>query len=336
MEISAVISAYNPDLAVLRRTLEALLAQEFPPEQYEIIVADDGSTNGTAEMVRTIHGRAAVRLVAEPHRGLSAARNLGTWEARGRIVLFVDADFWATPTLLAAHRGHYPPGARRVAVQGVTLIHPESLVTPFMKVKEVSPDLTIRRRHNLSPYHVIGRNFSVLREDLDEAGGFDEGFIQYGWEDVDLALRMAARGVVFQYEPEAVGYHYHVENLEGVRRKLRQAGEGAVYFWRKHARSFQLGLFLEILPWMLPVKWLVYRTPLVMPLLRWIVPRAEARGSLLILNECYKNLLQEAYYEGVFTALRQPAGAARAAIPATASVGVSRDITRRIRRGKEP
>jgi len=93
MEISAVISAYNPDLAVLRRTIEALLAQEFPPEQYEIIVADDGSTNGAAEMVRTIHGRAAVRHVAQPHRGLSAARNLGAREARGRVVLFVDADF---------------------------------------------------------------------------------------------------------------------------------------------------------------------------------------------------------------------------------------------------
>jgi len=315
MEISAVISAYNPDLAVLRRTIEALLAQEFPPEQYEIIVADDGSTNGAAEMVRTIHGRAAVRHVAQPHRGLSAARNLGAREARGRVVLFVDADFWATPTLLTAHRGHYPPGARRVAVQGVTLIHPESLVTPFMKVKEVSPDLTIRRRHNLSPYHVIGRNFSMLREDLDDAGGFDEDFVQYGWEDVDLALRMAARGVVFQYEPEAVGYHYHVETLEGVRHKLRQAGEGAVYFWRKHGRSFQLGLFLEILPWMLPLKWLIYRTPLVMPLLRWIVPRAEARNWLLVLNECYKNLLQEAFYTGVFEAVRVPAGRCSASMP---------------------
>jgi len=315
MEISAVISAYNPDLAVLCRTIEALLAQEFPPEQYEIIVADDGSTNGAAEMVRTIHGRAAVRHVAQPHRGLSAARNLGAREARGRVVLFVDADFWATPTLLTAHRGHYPPGARRVAVQGVTLIHPESLVTPFMKVKEVSPDLTIRRRHNLSPYHVIGRNFSMLREDLDDAGGFDEDFVQYGWEDVDLALRMAARGVVFQYEPEAVGYHYHVETLEGVRHKLRQAGEGAVYFWRKHGRSFQLGLFLEILPWMLPLKWLIYRTPLVMPLLRWIVPRAEARNWLLVLNECYKNLLQEAFYTGVFEAVRVPAGRCSASMP---------------------
>lgn len=307
MEISAVISAYNPDLEVLRRTIEALFAQDFPPDRYEIIVADDGSTNGTAEMAGTIQGRAPVRHVTQPHRGLAAARNLGTRTAQGRIVLFVDADFWATPRALAAHCAHYPTDARGVGVQGVTLIHPESLVTPFMKAKEVSPDLTRRRRHNLSPYHVIGRNFSMLRADLEAVGGFDEGFTQYGWEDLDLALRMHARGMVIEYEPEAVGHHYHIETLEGVRQKLRQAGGGAVYLWNKHGRSFKLGLFLEILPWMLPFKWLVFRTPLVMPFLHWLVPRAEARNWLLVLNECYKNLLQEAFYEGVFQALRSPA-----------------------------
>jgi hypothetical protein len=57
---------------------------------------------------------------------------------------------------------------------------------------------------------------------------------------------------------------------------------------------------------MLPLKRLVYRTSLIMPLLRWIVPRAEKREWLLVLNECYKNLLQDAYYDGVFRALRAP------------------------------
>jgi glycosyltransferase involved in cell wall biosynthesis len=306
MEISVVISAYNPDVVVLRRTIEALLAQEFPPDQYEVIVADDGSTNGLGEMIATFTSGVPVVHASQPHRGLSAARNLGARTGRGRIVLFVDADFWATPALLARHHAHYLQGAHGIAVQGVTLIHPDSLVTPFMKVKEVSPDLTRRRRHNLSPYHVVGRNFSMLRADLQDAGGFDEGFTQYGWEDLDLALRMQARGLAIEYEPEAVGYHYHVEALEGVREKFRQAGGGAVYIWTKHGRSFQLGLFLEILPWMLPFKWLVFRTPLVMPLLHWLIPRAEARGWLLVLNECYKNLLQEAFYEGVFRALGSP------------------------------
>jgi hypothetical protein len=57
---------------------------------------------------------------------------------------------------------------------------------------------------------------------------------------------------------------------------------------------------------MLPFKWLVFRTPLVMPLLRALVPVGERRGWLLVLNECYKNLLLESYYAGVFEAWRGP------------------------------
>jgi len=307
VEISVVVSTLN-NREVLRTTLARLAAQSFPREAYEAIVADDGSTDGTAEMVRLLPFPTSLRHVAQSHAGVSAVRNLGAREARGRIVLFLDADFWAEPGLLSAHHAHYPPEASRVAVQGATVSHPDSLTTPFMQVKEMGPDLTVRRRHRLSPYHVVCRNVSMLKGDLDAAGGFDEKFPGYGYEDLDLALRLTAAGVVFEYEPDARGAHQHVETLEGVRRKLYECGLCAVYLWRKHGRPRQLGLFLEIQPWMLPLKWLVYRTPLVMPLLRRLVPVGERRRWLAVLNECYKNLLQEAYYQGVFEALRSGDG----------------------------
>ncbi len=304
MEISVIIPTYN-NRDVLRETLRAACQQTFPPDRYEIVVADDGSTDGTAEMVAAFPAPVPVRYVTQHNRGRAAARNLGARAARGRILLFLDSDLWATPTLLERHHRHYPPGARRRGVQGRSLTHPASRVTPFMKVKEITPDLTLRRRHNLSPFHVTTRNFSLLRQDLEDGGGFDEGFTGYGWEDIELALRLHRLGVRFEYEPEALGYHYHVEELEEVRRKLRQAGRGAVYFWQKHGRSLRIGLFLEIAPALLPLKWLVYRTPLVTPFIRWLLPRAEAREWLLVLNECYSHLLWEAYYDGVFQALRE-------------------------------
>src|SRR5579885_556432 len=300
MELSVVVATYNR-CDVLARTLEHLAGQAFPRGQYEIVVADDGSTDATAAVLR--------------HRGASAVRNLGWRASRGRVVLFIDADFWADPGLLASHHRHYPPGASRIAVQGATMIHPDSLATPFMRVKQVSPDLTVRSRRRMSPYHVVSRNISMLRADLKAAGGFDEGFPGYGYEDLDLALRMEAMGVVFEYEPAARGYHHHVETLDGVLAKMYEAGMCAVYVWRKHGRARRLGLFLEIQPWMLPLKRLVYRTPLVMPLLRRLVPVGERRGWLLLLNECYKNLLQEAYYAGVFAAWRPGGAAPRAAHP---------------------
>jgi len=107
----------------------------------------------------------------------------------------VEADFWAEPGLVGAHHRHYPPGAAKMAVQGATPIHRDSLTPPFMRVKEVSPDLTIRSRHRMSPYHTIFRNASVLKANLDAVGGFDEAFL--GYEDRDLAFRMSAAGVAF-------------------------------------------------------------------------------------------------------------------------------------------
>jgi len=305
MEISVVIPTYN-NCDVLLQTIEALAAQEFPRGEVEIVVADDGSTDGTAEMVQSIRGPVPVRYVAQAKTGRAATRNLGVRAAGGRILLFIDSDIWAAPGFLAAHHRHYPPEARRRGVQGRALTHPDTRVTPFMKAREITPDFTIRRRHNLSPLQIITRNFSMLRAEFEEIGGFDEGFVGYGWEDIELAVRLQARGVVFDYEPDALGYHYHVESLDGVRQKLRQAGEGAVYFWRKHGRPFRLGAFLEILPVMLPLKWLVYRTPLIMPVIRRILPQAEARGWLFLLNECYTELIWGAYYEGVFTTLGRP------------------------------
>lgn len=304
MEISVIIPTYN-NRDVLKKAIEALLVQQFPRDQYEIVVADDGSTDGTAEMVQAIAGPVAVRYVSQGNVGRSAARNLGARAARGRILLFVDSDIWADPGMLAAHYRHYSPEARHLGVQGRSRTHPDARVTPFMRVKEITPDLTVRRRRNLAPVHIVTRNFSMLRAEFEEIGGFDEGFTGYGWEDIELAMRLASRGVKFHYEPDALGYHYHVETLESLRRKLRQGGESAVYFWRKHGRSVRLGLFLEILPVMLPLKWLVFRTPLFMPFFRWLLPRAEARGWLLVANDCYTELGWEAYYEGVFAALRR-------------------------------
>ena len=310
MEVSVVISTYN-NRRILRPCLEAMLAQDFPAGDYEIIVVDDRSTDGTADMMEAVRAPVAIRCIRQANRGLAAARNLGMRAAMGRIVLFLDSDLWAGPGLLQAHQRHYPPDARGIAVQGRSITHPDARRTLFMRVREMSPDLTPRRHQRLSPLHVVGRNFSLLRADLEAAGGFDEGFPGYGWEDVELAVRLSARGVTIAYEPDALGYHYHAETLESMQRKWRENGKSAVYFWRKHGQPRGLGFFLEVAPALRPLKWLVYRSPLFTPLVRRTLPVAEARQWRLALSECYNHLLWKAYNEGVFEALREPGRAAR-------------------------
>lgn len=305
--LSVVVPAYN-SRDLLRESLRAFASQEVA-EPFEIVVVDDGSSDGTGEMVAALQaekpfaeGRPGLRLVRTANRGRSGARNLGAGEARAPVLLFMDADVRPTPGLLAAHLRHHAGGGR-VGVQGRTLQHPSTLVTPFMRAPYLLPDLTVRRRRRLSPLHVVTRNFSVSADAFRQVGGFDEAFTGYGWEDIELGLRLARAGTALHYEPDAVAYHYHIQTLDDVLPKLRQAGAGAVYFWRKHGRPLWLGLFLEIHPALLPLKWLIFRTELVTRLVRRLLPWAERRELLALCNECYTHLLWKAYYAGVWEAM---------------------------------
>ncbi|MDR7555985.1 MAG: glycosyltransferase family A protein [Armatimonadota bacterium] len=305
-QLSVVIPARNAG-ATLHRAVRALQAQEAAPGTFEVVVVDDGSMDGSCDSLEGMAGPAPVRVVRQPPRGRAAARNYGAREARGRVLLFLDADILATPGLVRAHLAHHA-GRPGLGVQGRLATDPASLATFFMRATHrVALDTTRRRREGLSPYHVVTRNFSVDAAAFHRAGGFDEAFRGYGWEDIELAYRLVRDGVVLRYEPAALAYHHHVQTLDDLCEKMRQAGDGAVYFWRKHGRAWRLGLFLEILPVLLPVKWLVYRSGLLTAPLLPVLRLAERLGLLAVAGEVYNHLLWRAYYEGVFGAWRRPA-----------------------------
>ncbi len=97
--VSVVVPAWNV-AALLPRCLESLLAQTHRP--LEIIVVDDGSTDGTAEVVLDHRCRhPEVHLISQPHRGIGPARNAGLSVVRGEYLCFVDADDWVEPGYIA-------------------------------------------------------------------------------------------------------------------------------------------------------------------------------------------------------------------------------------------
>ena len=95
---SVIIPSYNRK-DDLRALLPALVNQTFPKEQYEVLLVDGGSTDGTDEFVNAFQERSDIRLrfLKQGHRGAGAARNYGMREAGGQVFVFIDSDCIAPP-----------------------------------------------------------------------------------------------------------------------------------------------------------------------------------------------------------------------------------------------
>ncbi len=253
--VSVVIATFNR-AALLRRTLASVLAQGLAP--LEILVADDGSTDDTAAMLREFGDR--VQHLALPHRGLPApARNAGLARARGEWIAFLDDDdLWDADKLerqLASAAGGALAccNARLIDADDRPLGHDLHESHPLAK----EPD-PLRA--------LIGGNFVVCSSVLAPAallraaGGFCEDAALRGVEDYDLWLRCALRAPIRYDDTSRVGYRVaghgnisraaplrHAEALAAVRERFiaaagaRASGDLAAPLrrnWRRlqHAR----------------------------------------------------------------------------------------------------
>lgn len=246
-ELSVVIPTYNR-LETLRRVLALLLAQDLPPQAYDVIVCDSNSNDGTAEFVAGVvaqHGN--VRYLPGTYTGRAMARNAGISAARGEVVLFNDADILPSPDLLSRHLERHRT-RRDIAVVGWEVQvrdYDDYLDKRDHPSKRVALHPPTRTR--LSWLYFLTGNASVRRDDLLRVGCFDESFTGYGHEDLELGFRLTRAGIDILYEPRAVNYHWQDVPHEDQKEKMRLAGHSAVRFYRKHP-EFSVMLNLGLTP----------------------------------------------------------------------------------------
>jgi len=101
LKASIIIRAYNAE-ATIARAIESALAQNFPREQYEIIIVDDGSTDGTSIVIARYANGPRIRVITQANSGITKAANVGIEAARGIYTTFLDADDTFEPQLLSA------------------------------------------------------------------------------------------------------------------------------------------------------------------------------------------------------------------------------------------
>ena len=247
-----VVPTYNRR-ALLERVVAAILRQGLPPERYELIVVDDGSTDGTAELGAELAARGNVRFVRGEHRGVAAARNLGIREATGDVVAFTDDDCLVPEDWLARLADGYARHPEVAGVGGGITPPPEALARSAIARYELH---VTREVYGARDAEVLGgfdcpaggtNNMSYRRDLLLDVGGFDEGFPPFVWgEDADLKLRITQRGGRLLYVPVTV-IHLRAYAFWPFLRQSVQRGRGEAHFRLKHeGRRGWLGLLRRV------------------------------------------------------------------------------------------
>lgn len=225
MKVTVQICSRNRK-ELLKRSLLALFNQNFPKDDYEIIVVDDGSEDGTSEMVSSLKGPVSLRLITQGHDGLSIGRNRGIKSAVGEYVLFIDDDIIADENLIREHLRFHE-------------IYPGSVVKGWVNhtsdIERKVPKFTIA---DFCTAFFWTSNVSVARKVLIDVGLFNEDFREYGWEDLELGLRLRNMGMVSRYNKKAVVFHYKGKwKKTDIPRLIEQSkakGRTAVIFMAKH------------------------------------------------------------------------------------------------------
>lgn len=246
-EISVVIPTHNR-LEILPEVLGGLVAQRDAPP-FEIIVVDDGSTDGTADFLAAWRPPLPARVLSRPARGPAAARNEGVGAAAGRLVAFLGDDTVPASGWLAAHReAHRRRGdPDELAVIGYTAWHRRMRLTPFLRyINEYGLQFgyALIADPERVPFNFFyTSNLSLARAALAEEP-FDLGFPYPAWEDIELAYRLQQRrGMHLVYQPSARVEHQHPTDFDRFVERQEKAGYSAVNFHRLHP---ELGPFLGL------------------------------------------------------------------------------------------
>ncbi len=239
MKLSVIIPTYNRR-KILERTLPTLLAQDFPAHDCEIVVVVDGSTDGSLEFLERQKPVFRLKVIPQPNRGQTAARNVGLKAAEGDLVLFFDDDILCPPGILQQHSAAHV-GSDSLWVHGPIYVAPESPRTLLRYKTEVQhasyyghidPASPIRFPKDL--WFLSACNISIRREILLAHGGFDE--CAPGYEDVELGLRLWKAGLQFHYLPSAVAYELLVKpSWQFLHKRMsRKYARSEIYLSRKY------------------------------------------------------------------------------------------------------
>ena len=212
--VCSIVMPVCNQVELTKDCLTALAGLKDQPE-YELIIVDNGSTDGTTDFLRQLSGDVRI-IVNEKNLGFAKACNQGAAAARGKYLVFLNNDTIPQSGWLAALVAEVDNHAE-VGIVGSKLLYPDGTVQHAGVVRDCARRLPYHIYKNFAASHPAvnqRREFQIVtaacllirRALFDEVKGFDEGYVN-GFEDADLCLKVRERGYVVVYQPRSVVVH---------------------------------------------------------------------------------------------------------------------------------
>jgi glycosyltransferase involved in cell wall biosynthesis len=229
-KVSVVICAYNAE-STIEACLQSLLQLRYA--NFEVVVVDDGSVDGTLEIAR----RFPFRVIHQENRGLSNARNVGIAAATGEYVVFTDSDCvvdsdWLTYLIGAMVRHGW------VAAGGPNLPPPEDSRVPACVAVAPGGPTHVLVNDDVAE-HIPGCNMAFRLATLREVDCFDPVFTAAG-DDVDVCWRLQNRDLQIGFSPAAMVWHFRRNTVSAYLRQQRGYGKAEALLYFKHPYRFNM------------------------------------------------------------------------------------------------
>lgn len=263
MKASIIICSYNK-LSRLKATLKSF-SQLADKNSFELIICDDGSGYNPCEI---INNQLNMKFLSLNHQGLSAARNKGIAAADGDLIIYSDDDLLVDNNFVSRHLKHHIENEHIAVVCKHNILHltdeeinsvvknDNSFANIFINSKEdpyAGQLSNIIFKSGLS-HHWIRANAgtSIKKDDLIEIGCFDENFIGWGFEDMELGYRLSKNNVSFLYDKNI--QLYHLDHDRDRKKMITDIKRNIKYFYHKHNDAYEVEKYWDYLRGKISIK----------------------------------------------------------------------------------
>ncbi|MCL6591062.1 MAG: glycosyltransferase [Firmicutes bacterium] len=253
-QLSVIIPTYNKiDRLIL--TLFCLDKQLLSTKEFEVIVINDGSSDGTSEYLNSLTVNFQLSYYHQKNSGQAKARNLGLSKAKGRIIVFLDDDLIIPPDFLKSHLAEHHSDYNQVVLGRIFRINSSD----FYKISQLIFNSYDEAIHDLMQYTrqdlyldmvetifkkklydiawicFTGGNSSVKKELIEKVGYFDSNFYRWGPEDIELGYRFHEAGIPFKYCPNL--YNFHMDVIKDRNQMLIDTASNLKYLKKKYPNN---------------------------------------------------------------------------------------------------